>query len=181
MVGHTLSDRDKVCPGKQGCGKGGKEGDKMSERAVRMTLIVVDLLAALSAFVGAVGLVAGFMNIPSSVLATTPFADFTIPALLLGIVVGGSALAAALIAWFGPRRLTVFGSWRFDAVAAAAAGCIMVGWMVIELAMIGLGTPVQVVYLVVGLVMIALAATLQLTEGRAESPRRSAIGLHRPA
>lgn len=134
------------------------------ERGVRIALIVVDLFAAVSAIAGAIGLVVGYMDIPLSVLQTTPFADFTVPALLLGFVVGGSALAAAAIALFGPRQLTLLGPWRVDAVASAVAGAIMVGWMVIEIAMIGLGIWVQAAYLVVGLVMIGLAALLQWAE-----------------
>ena len=125
----------------------------MNERNVRAAVVVVDLFAAVSAIVGAVGLVVGFMNIPVSVLAPTPFADFTIPALLLGIVVGGSALAAAAIALFGPRR--------FEALATAGAGCVMVGWITVEIAMIGLGSWLQPAYFVVGLVMIGLAGLLQ--------------------
>ncbi|HEV2237087.1 MAG TPA: hypothetical protein VGR57_10545 [Ktedonobacterales bacterium] len=65
----------------------------MRERSVRIALVVVDLFVAVSAVAGAVGLIAGNM-VPLSVLRGTAFADFTIPALLLGIVVGGSALAA---------------------------------------------------------------------------------------
>jgi hypothetical protein len=125
----------------------------MDEKGVRITLIVVNLFVALSAIVGAIGLLVGFMNIPLSELTGTPFADFTIPALLLGIVVGGSALVAAVVALFGPRR--------FEALASAAAGCIMVGWMTVEVAMVGLDIWVQAAYFVVGLVMIGLAGLLQ--------------------
>lgn len=133
-----------------------KAGVVMSERGIRITLIVVDLFAAVSAIVGAIGLLVGFMDIPVSVLNGTPFTDFTVPALLLGIVVGGGALVAAAIALFGPRR--------FEALASAGAGCVMVGWMTIEVAMIGLDTWVQAAYFVVGLLMIGLAALLQLAE-----------------
>jgi hypothetical protein len=143
----------------------------MRERNVRIALVVVDLFLAVSAIVGAVGLVAGFMNIPLSVLHGTAFADFTVPALLLGIVVGGSALAAAAIALFGPRRLALLELWRFDALASAAAGCIMVGWMVVEVALVGLGSWLQPTYFVVGLVMIALAGLLQWAESHP-------IGMH---
>src|SRR5215469_7287707 len=118
----------------------------MRERTLRIAIIIVDLLAAVSAIVGAVGLVFGFMNIPLSVLNGTSFVDFTVPALLLGVVVGGSALVAAAIALFGPRKLVVFGSWRFDALASAAAGCVMVGWMMSEVALIGLGSWLQPIY-----------------------------------
>jgi hypothetical protein len=141
----------------------------MSEKSIRTGVIVVDLVEAVSAFVGATGLVVGFMNIPLSVLSGTLFTDFTVPALLLGFVVGGSALAAAAIAALGLRRI--------DALASAAAGCITVGWLVIEVAMIGLGSPAQIAYLLVGLVMISLAGLLW----RAETREASAAGGHQPA
>jgi hypothetical protein len=149
----------------------------MGERNIRIAVIVVNLFAALSAFTGALGLVIGYMDIPLSALRTTPFADFSVPAMLLGFVVGGSALAAALIELFGPHRIASFEPLRFDALAAAVAGCIMVGWMTIELAMIGLDTWVQALYLVVGLLMIGLAGLLQWTESHATGPS----GVHHPA
>lgn len=125
----------------------------MEEKGVRIALVVVNMFAAVSAIVGAIGLLVGFMNIPLSELQGTPFVDFTVPALLLGIVVGGSALVAAIIALFGPRR--------FEALASAVAGCIMVGWMTVEIAMVGLDVWVQAAYFAVGLVMIGLAGLLQ--------------------
>jgi hypothetical protein len=149
----------------------------MGERNTRIAVVVVNLFAALSAFAGALGLVVGFMNIPVSELRTTPFADFTVPALLLGLVVGGSALAAALIALFGPRQIALFEPLRFDALMSAIAGCIMVGWITIEIAMIGLDTWVQALYLVVGLLMIGLAGLLQW----AESHETSVNTVHHPA
>jgi hypothetical protein len=158
-----------------------KGGVVMSERGVRITVIAVNLFAALSAFAGAIGLVVGYMNIPLSVLSTSPFADFTIPALLLGVVVGGSALAAALLALFGPQRLALFGPWRFDALAAAIAGCIMVGWILIEIAMIGLGSWLQPAYLIVGLVMIGVAVLLEWVEWRSEPRLPRVSGSHRVA
>src|SRR5215471_11524320 len=111
----------------------------MGEKGIRGAVIVVDLVEAVSAIVGAVGLVVGFMNVPLNVLDGTPFTDFTVPALLLGFVVGGSALAAAAIAALGRRPA--------DALAPAAAGCVTVGWLVVEIAMIGLGSWAQVAYL----------------------------------
>lgn len=130
----------------------------MGEKRVRIAVVVVDLFEAVSAIVGAVGLVVGYMNIPVSVLSGTPFTDFTVPALLLGFVVGGSALVAAAIAVSGPRQ--------FDALASAAAGCITVGWLTIEIAMIGLDSWAQVFWLFVGLLMIGLAGLLWRAESR---------------
>jgi hypothetical protein len=140
-------------------------------------VVAVNLFAALSAFAGALGLIVGYMDIPLSELRTTPFGTFTVPALLLGFVVGGSALAAALIALFGPRTVALFEPLRFDALVAAVAGCIMVGWMTVEIAMIGLDIWVQALYLVVGLLMIGLAGVLQWVE----SHETSVTSLHHAA
>lgn len=145
--------------------------DTRAVRGVRITVVAVNLFAAVSAFAGAVGLVVGYMDIPLSVLRTTPFTDFTVPALLLGVVVGGSALVAAALALAEPLIEPRIEPLRIDALrlgpvglgalASAIAGCIMVGWMTVELAMIGLGVWVQALYLVVGLVMVGLALLLQ--------------------
>lgn len=148
----------------------------MRKSNIRIAVVVVDLLAAIGAIAGAVGLVIGFMKIPLSVLSGTSFVDFTVPALLLGFVVGGSALAAAVIALFGPRKLTVLGTWSFDALASATAGCIMVGWMVIEVVLIGLGSWLQPLFFGVGLVMIGLAALLQWAEPR-QTEYRSGVSV----
>jgi hypothetical protein len=132
-----------------------EDGVVMRTRGVRTALVILDLFAGVSAIVGAVGLVVGYMHIPLSELSGTPFADFTVPALLLGIVVGGSALAAAIalsgLGWIAP-------------LASAGAGSIMVGWMTVEVAMLGLVIWVQAAYFVVGLLMIGLAVLLMQAE-----------------
>ncbi len=130
----------------------------MNERNLRISVVVADLFEAASAFYGAVGLVVGFMGIPVSILAGTVFTDFTVPALILAVVVGGSALAAAVITAyeFGPRH--------FDALASALAGCITVGWLTVEMTLIGIVSWAQVFWLVVGVVMIGLAALLWQAE-----------------
>lgn len=130
----------------------------MSDKRIRVAVITADLFEAASAFFGAVGLIVGFLGMPVSILNTTPFTDFTVPALLLGFVVGGSALAAAVI--------TILGLWPFDALASAAAGCITVGWLTIEIGMIGLASWAQVFWWLVGAVMIILAVLLWLAETR---------------
>jgi hypothetical protein len=159
----------------------------MRERPIRIALMLVDLLLALSATVGAVGLVVGYMNIPLSGLRGTPFVDYTVPALLLGLVVGGSALVAAAIALFWPRKLVPrklvplgLAPLRMGPLASAAAGGIMVGWMVVEIAMLGLVLWVQAFYLAVGLVMIGLAILLQRAESQQRAEPYSPAATDRP-
>ncbi len=141
----------------------------MGNKGVRIAVVGADLFEAVSAIAGAVGLVVGFMNIPVTVLNGTPFSDFTVPALLLGAVVGGSALMAAAITAFGPGR--------YGAPASAVAGCVTVGWVAVEIAMIGLGSWLQVFYLLVGMVMIGLAWLLW----RADTHTARVMGRREPA
>jgi hypothetical protein len=140
----------------------------MNERLLRRSVVGVDLFEATSAILGAAGLAIGFMGVPLSVLAGTPFQDFTVPALLLGFVVGGSALAAAIITAFGPPGA--------GALASGAAGCITVGWLIVEIAMIGLGSWAQIFWMFVGLLMIGLSALLWQAESRAAG----VAGSHQP-
>ncbi len=49
----------------------------------------------------------------------------------------------------------------------------MVGWITVEVAMIGLGTWAQPFYFAIGLVMIGLAVLLWVAEVRATAERRS--------
>lgn len=131
----------------------------MNEKGIRIAVVGVDIFEAASGIIGAVGLVVGFMDIPVSVLSGTPFTDFTVPALLLGLIVGGSALVAAVITTFGPPRS--------GALASAVAGCITVGYLTVEIAMIGLAAWPQVVWFLVGVVMIGLATLLWQAEEHA--------------
>lgn len=135
----------------------------MSEKRIRTAVLAADVFEAASAIIGALGLIVGFISIPVSVLATTPFTDFTVPALLLGFVVGGSALVAAIIT---ALRLRLF-----DALASALAGCITIGWLTIEIAMIGLGSWAQVAWWLVGAAMIVLAVLLWFAEAHAAPAR----------
>jgi len=135
----------------------------MNDKRIRLAVVAADLFEAASAFLGAAGLVVGFMGIPLSILSGTPFLDFTVPALLLGFVVGGSALVASIVTALGLRP--------WDALTSAAAGCITVGWLTIEIGMIGLGSWAQVAWLLVGMVMVVLGVLLWLAETHAAPMR----------
>lgn len=117
-------------------------------------LIAVDGFAGLSALIGMAILLAAWpIRFPAIWLQRTPFSDYTAPALILGLVVGGSALVAmgATI-----RRVSV------GPVLSLIAGAIMIGWIVGEVLLIDHFTPstvywAQAEYLLVGLAMVALA------------------------
>lgn len=130
----------------------------MNARWLRIGTGVVDLFAGAMAVAGAVGLVGGGIQFPLDWLAGSPFTDYMGPGLVLGIVVGGSALAAG--------GLTLLARREVGALATGAAGCVLLGWIVGEYAWVGSVSWMQPTTLAYGLAMLGLAAALGLTETR---------------
>lgn len=123
----------------------------MKMTRARGALVVVDLVAALSAVVGGIAVAVGWIEFPAEWLEGTPFTGYTIPALVLCLVVGGSAVLATVVTL---HRADV------GAAASAVAGVVMMGWIVGEVAMLGphgAYTWLQPAYFAVGLAMAALA------------------------
>jgi hypothetical protein len=103
-----------------------------------------------------------------------PFGDYTIPALALGILCGGSALAALVttLAWL-----------RVGALAFLLAGLLMMGFELVEIVIVGftaLQSPtqfptwLQVIYLMVGAALALLGVRLWNVEAGSDRLR------HRP-
>jgi len=142
----------------------------MNHKLVRSALIVVEAFVALSAVAGGIALLRGVFaqGIPVAWLAGTPFNDYTIPGLLLALVIGGGMLLAAATV-FIPREWAV--------LISVGAGIVMVGFEVVEAVCIeskvGDGLPLvaglQVFYVVLGLAIFGLAASLWMAEYRGYS------------
>lgn len=142
----------------------------MSERVARISAVTIDAIAGVLAVAGCIGLLGGGIQFPAAWLLGTPFSDYTVPALILGVVVGGSALVAAAV--------TALASREVGALATAAAGAVMLGWIVGELALIGYVSWMQPAMFIYGLIMIGAAALLLLAtpaEGRGATPHEHAI------
>src|SRR6478736_1231761 len=93
-----------------------------------LALLLIAGFAALSAIGGAMGLILfNGMGIPLEYLRLTPFTSYVVPGLILGVVLGGSALAAMLLLVL---RL------RSAYLAAFAAGAIMTGCIIVEVLLI---------------------------------------------
>lgn len=121
----------------------------------RIAVAVLDGFAALSAVFGGLMVVTGWpYQFPASWLQGTPFTDYLVPGLVLGLVVGGSATVAT---W-----LTAQGS-PAGAYASMAAGVIMMGWIGGEILILARFTWLQPFYFVVGLTIALLG--LRLTSG----------------
>jgi hypothetical protein len=132
----------------------------MKHKIVRTSLFVLEVLAALSTLAGGLALMTGVIRFPLEQLQGTPFRDYTIPGLILAIVVGGSSLVAAA---------TVFLRREFAVVFSAAAGLILSGWIIGEVILLGpFAITWQIPFFVLGLVIFGLAVYLWMREYRSQ-------------
>ena len=116
------------------------------------SLVVVSAFNALSALGGGIGMVAADgLSMPKAMLADTPFSTFTIPGLILTLVVGGSQSASV---WLLVARHEA------ALLCSAVAGFGMVIWIVTEIGFIHALMYAQMIYLVTGLVQLILVFAL---------------------
>ena len=125
----------------------------MTEAWVRYLVVVLDAFNALSAIGGGIAMLVGADKFPVEWLRNTPFSDYTIPAFVLAIVVGGSSLIAAV---------TVFTAREVSMLASMVAGLVMAGWVVLEVVTINAPKPswIEGVYFSLGLAVFGLATYL---------------------
>ena len=123
-------------------------------------------LVALEAFTAATAIWGGAFVVPTIPMEwlrqglITPFSDTTIPAIALGVLCGGSALAAAVAVVARPR---------LGALLSIVSGGLMVGFELVEILVVGF-TPVmyptqfpawlQPLYIVIGSAVALLGARL---------------------
>lgn len=142
----------------------------MKHKLVRIAIGVPEALIALSAIGGGIVLLGGTYQdgvlieaggrgqFPLEWLHNTPFSDYTIPALILAIGVGGSSLIAVV---------TVFTGREEGVLASIVAGLIMAGYIVVEVVMLRQGVSWTLgLYFGFGLVISGLAAYLWMVEDR---------------
>jgi len=129
----------------------------MHYKGLRIAIGVITGFIALTAIGGGIALLLGAegARFPLEWLQGAPFKDYTIPALLLTITVGGSSLIAC-IAMFRNLKNKIF--------LSLVAGSIMVGFIVVEvfiLKQIPPGpTSIEKIYFVLGFATFILAGFL---------------------
>jgi hypothetical protein len=127
-------------------------------RVLRIVVIVLDAFLALTAMAGGIGLLTGINGPPVEMLAGSPFKSYTIPGLALLLIVGGSALVAAVMLL---RRH------RWGTLASGIAAAMIVGFEIVEVLAIGsppgVARTLQIFYLSLGVVLALLAGALWAT------------------
>jgi hypothetical protein len=119
-------------------------------KIVRTTAISALVFLGITAIVGAVPLIlhpqGDPMHIPLSLLEHTPFHSFLIPGSILLLANGMLSFVALYQAL---RRRNGYGWW------VAFQGCVISGWIVVEVIMFRAVAWLHVLYLAVGIVLIA--------------------------
>lgn len=123
----------------------------MKRKRVRIALFVLEIFIALTAIVGGFVGLTDTMQIPLEWLRNSLFSDYTIPMLILILVVGGSSLAAAA---------TVFVRREWSVLLSVVAGVVMAGFEVVELLILRQFSWLQVFYFVIGIAVFGLASSL---------------------
>ncbi|NTV65836.1 MAG: hypothetical protein HGA65_20195 [Oscillochloris sp.] len=123
-----------------------------------------------------------WLQIPLSILQFSPFRDFLIPGLLLGIVFGIGSFATLLALWFRPAwplgtALTRFTGAHWAWSAALAIGLGQVIWIVTEMLMVRGADWLQFVYGGLGLLIVLLSLQPSLRRYLAPGPARGSGGL----
>lgn len=130
----------------------------MKHKFVRIALVVLEALSALTTIAGGIALIVGVIKFPLAQLQGTPFSGYTVPGLILAVIVGGSSLAAVA---------TAFVHQEWAVLLSAAAGLILAGWIVGEVILLGpFAVLWQIPFFVQGIAIFGLAAYLWLTEYR---------------
>lgn len=104
----------------------------------------------------------GLMKMPLSMLHGSPFHDFLVPGLILCVVLGlGALLVAAglffLPVWSWTERLNPLKGMHWSWMAAVTFGVALMIWITVQVAMIGGGSWLQLLYFGVGLAILVLS------------------------
>ena len=124
----------------------------VSFRVVTRLLAALTLFGALSAVAGAVlAIAANGAGVPLEYLANSPFPSYAVPGVILGLVVGGTQLAAATaLLRKQPSALLL----------STIAGFGMLIWIFVELAIIRQYSWLQSAYFVLGVMELILVFAL---------------------
>jgi hypothetical protein len=152
----------------------------MSHVKSRVAILLIDAFLAITAIAGAIFVVP---TLPHDWLQNGLFSDYTIPALALGVPVGGSALVAAASVLFNAK---------FGAAAAVVSGLMIISFELVEIATVGLSVVVhgagmpqswlQPIFIVIGIALAILGGRLWLSEGGLDPfAHRSSTGPGAPA
>ncbi len=136
---------------------------KYPQKPLYILLIVLTFFLALTAILGGLALVANFNAPPVEMLQGSLFKDFTIPGLALIVIVGGSALFAAIL---------LLRKSKFAILFAATAGVIIMFFEFVEALIIGspagVARTLQIFYFGLGVLIVVTSMRIWFLDLRAD-------------
>jgi len=141
----------------------------MKHKLIRSALVVLEVFVALGAVAGGIGLLTGAIPASLDGLQGSPFVDYTVPALSLMVIVGGSMFLAAA---------TILTGREIGVLASAFAGLAMMIFEIVEAAVVDrtggsqlmIAVVLQAFYFALGLAIFVLSSSLWMTEYRSHPP-----------
>lgn len=125
------------------------ERPRRERRSASLIILGVLLgIVALNAVAGGYYALSGAENVPVEWLEGSPFSNYTVPGIILLVVVGGSAAVGAV---------AVFVRMRFARLSAFAAGVVLLVWIIVQMSIIGYVSWLQPTLVVVAIAIVALA------------------------
>lgn len=111
-------------------------------------LVALEVLVAVNAVYGGIGLIVNGMGMPDDWLDGTPFASWVLPGVLLLLLVAAPMASAAIVEVAAGRRAYA---------ASMTAGAVLVGWIGAQVVILRRFFFLQPVLLVVGVLVLLLA------------------------
>jgi len=126
-----------------------------SEKILRWTLVSLLFLLAFSAFGGGIYGMTGAKDLPDEWLKGSLFPNYFIPAFILFVFVGGSALFAGI---------SILRRHRASLKASFICGAIIIFWIIAQLSIIGYVSWLQPMILIAGIFIFILTYLLSKYE-----------------
>jgi hypothetical protein len=124
-------------------------------KKARTVAIVALVFLGLSGIAGGIGLIAQAngepFTLPQSLLQHSPFHSYLIPGIILFVANGLLSLA---VLWLTLRRHPGYGWW------VTAQGCVLLGWLIVEIVMLRMAMWAHGLYGLVGLALIVVGMIL---------------------
>lgn len=143
----------------------------MKKPVLLKILIFLVIFQSVSGLTGGIGLTFSpsgeSIQMPISLLDKTPFNNFLIPGLFLLTVLGvlPAVLGYALIAepkWKLPDKLNIYNNFHYLWSFSLYLGLILVSWIIIQVYLIGGGHIFQLIYGLLGVLILLIALSPQI-------------------
>ena len=122
---------------------------QLRKKTLYTTLIIFNIFLALTAIPGGFCLLTGIVVPPIDELKGSVFSDYTLPGLVLMIIVGGSALLTAIL---------LIRKYKYAVFYSAIVGLIIMTFEFVEVLAIGsptgAGLVMQIIYFAIGIIII---------------------------